>query len=79
MGLAKFVSIAVRKPKKVGAKLFFSLRPLMITGGLSHFYSPNRSFKNFDLYGFDGTRAKMVTQKRLAGRVASTEHTRWVR
>jgi SAM-dependent methyltransferase len=33
--LLKFAGIAVRQPKKLGAKLFFSLRPLMVTCGLS--------------------------------------------
>jgi 2-polyprenyl-3-methyl-5-hydroxy-6-metoxy-1,4-benzoquinol methylase len=33
--LLKFFGIAVRKPKKIGAKLFFSLRPLMVACGLS--------------------------------------------
>src|SRR5262249_45608527 len=35
--LLKFVGIAIRKPKTMGAKLFFSLSPLMVTCGLSPF------------------------------------------
>jgi SAM-dependent methyltransferase len=35
--LLKFVGIGVRQPKKIGAKLLFSLRPLMVTCGLSPF------------------------------------------
>lgn len=35
--LLKFAGIAVHKPKKIGTKLFFSMRPLMVSCGLSPF------------------------------------------
>jgi hypothetical protein len=35
--LLKFVGIAVNKPNKIGAKLFFRLSPLMVFCGLSPF------------------------------------------